>query len=194
MPKIGMEPIRRAALIDATIREVGQAGSLDITVARIAGRAGMSAALAHHYFGGKEKIFLAAMRHILSAFRDDVTTALARAHTPRARLEALIHASFSESHFSRDAIAAWLTFYLLAHSNEEARRLLRVYHQRLHSNLVHELRPLLGASADDTAHTIAAMIDGLYLRHALQDKPLDRVGSIVKVMSYLDMLLGEPVK
>lgn len=193
MPKLGMEPIRRAALIDATIREVGQAGSLDITVAKIAGRAGMSSALAHHYFGGKEQIFLAAMRHILSAFRDDVTAALARARTPRARLEALIHASFSKSHFSRDAIAAWLTFYLLAHSSAEARRLLRVYHQRLHSNLVHDLRPLMGAAADDTAHTIAAMIDGLYLRHALQDAPLDRVGSIVKVMSYLDMLLGEPV-
>lgn len=193
MPKLGMEPIRRAALIDATIREVGQAGSLDITVAMIAGRAGMSSALAHHYFGGKDQIFLAAMRHILSAFRDDVTTALARARTPRARLEALIHASFSRAHVSRDVIAAWLTFYLLAHSNDEARRLLRIYHRRLHSNLTHDLRPLMGAAADDTAHTIAAMIDGLYLRHALQDAPLDRVGSIVRVMSYLDMLLGEPV-
>ena len=54
MPRVGMEPIRREALVKATIAEIGQAGSLDVTVAQIARRAGMSSALAHHYFGGKE--------------------------------------------------------------------------------------------------------------------------------------------
>ena len=63
MPKIGMEPIRRKALINATIAEIGQAGSLDVTVGQIARRAGMSSGLAHHYFGGKDQILLAAMRH-----------------------------------------------------------------------------------------------------------------------------------
>ena len=48
MPKIGMEPIRRAALVKATIAEIGRAGSLDVTVSQIAKRAGMSSALAHH--------------------------------------------------------------------------------------------------------------------------------------------------
>jgi len=32
MPKLGMEPIRREALVNATIAEVGAAGSLDVTV------------------------------------------------------------------------------------------------------------------------------------------------------------------
>ena len=66
MPKLGAEPIRRAALVKATIEAVGAAGSLDVTVAQIARRAGMSSALAHHYFGSKEQIFLAAMRSILT--------------------------------------------------------------------------------------------------------------------------------
>ena len=56
MPKVGMEPIRRDALVRATIAEIGEAGSLDVTVSRIAKRAGMSSALAHHYFGGKDQI------------------------------------------------------------------------------------------------------------------------------------------
>ena len=59
MPKVGMEPIRRKALVDATIVEIGRMGSLDVTVSQIAKRAGMSSALAHHYFGGKDQIFLA---------------------------------------------------------------------------------------------------------------------------------------
>ena len=50
MPKLGMEPIRKAALVKATIVEIGRTGSLDVTVSQIAKRAGMSPALAHHYF------------------------------------------------------------------------------------------------------------------------------------------------
>ena len=68
MPKIGAEPIRKAALINATIFEIGRAGSLDVTVAQIARRAGMSPALAHHYFGSKSQMLTAAMRHILSVY------------------------------------------------------------------------------------------------------------------------------
>ena len=41
MPKLGMEPIRRAALVNATIAQIGETGSLDVTVAQIAKRAGM---------------------------------------------------------------------------------------------------------------------------------------------------------
>ena len=72
MPKIGMEPIRRAALVEATIAEIGAAGSLDVTVSKIAKRAGMSSALAHHYFGGKEQIFVAAMRYTMGVYAAEV--------------------------------------------------------------------------------------------------------------------------
>ena len=72
MPKVGMEPIRRDALVKATIAEIGAAQSLDVTVGQIARRAGMSSALAHHYFGGKDQIFLAAMRYILTEYSAEV--------------------------------------------------------------------------------------------------------------------------
>jgi len=37
MPKLGMEPIRRAALVKATIDVIGAQGSLDVTVSQIRG-------------------------------------------------------------------------------------------------------------------------------------------------------------
>jgi len=92
VPKLGMEPIRRDALVQATIAEIGDAGSLDVTVSRIARRAGVSAALAHHYFGGKEQIFIAAMRHILTVYGRLVRARLAEAEGPRDRLAAIIEA------------------------------------------------------------------------------------------------------
>ena len=167
MPKLGMEPIRRAALIKATIDEVGEAGSLDVTVSKIAKRAGMSSALAHHYFGGKDQIFLAAMRHTLTVYGAEVRGALAMADSPQARLEAIVHAGFTSSNFRREVIAAWLNFYVLAQSSTDAQRLLVIYQRRLHSNLVYNLRPLIDDRAVAAAGRIAGLIDGLYLRQGL---------------------------
>ncbi len=167
MPKLGMEPIRREALVKATIAEIGHVGSLDVTVAQIARRAGMSSALAHHYFGGKDQIFLAAMRHTLSLYGAEVRGALAMAKGSRARTEAIIRAGFTRSNFRREVVAAWLNFYVLAQSDEQARRLLGVYQRRLHSNLVYNLRPLVGPRVAEVALRIAGLIDGLYLREAL---------------------------
>ncbi len=167
MPRTGIEPRRRAALVEAAIAEIGQAGSLDVTVARIARRAGMSSALAHHYFGSKEQMLLAAMRHVLRAYGAGMRRALADAHTPRARLEAIVAASFGPEHFRPDVIAAWLSFYVLAQSNAGAARLLRIYRGRLRSNLLAGLRPLLGEAAPARAEALAALIDGAWLRAAL---------------------------
>lgn len=162
-----MEPVRRAALIAAAIEEIGAAGNLSVTVARIARRAGVSPALAHHYFGSKDQLFLAAMRQILTDYGAAVRSRLRGAADPRARLDAIIAGSFEAHNFDAATVAAWLNFYVLARSDPEARRLLAVYHRRLHSNLTHALRPLAGARAEAIAERIAALIDGIYLRAAL---------------------------
>lgn len=187
MPKLGMEPIRRAALVEATIAEIGSTGSLDVTVAQIARRAGMSSALAHHYFGGKEQIFLAAMRHTLTVYAAGVRGALAMAAGPEARLEAIVRASFAGSNFRRDVVAAWLNFYVLAQVSDDARRLLAVYQGRLRSNLTHNLRPLVGARAGDVADRIAALIDGVYLRQSLGQGQPDGTVAAVTVLGCLEL-------
>lgn len=186
-----MEPIRRRALIEATIAEIGQRGSLDVTVGQIARRAGMSSGLAHHYFGSKDQMLLAAMRHIMTEFGRRSCEGLARAGTPRERLDAIIAASFDAREFRPEVVLSWLSFYVQAHSNPGARRLLRVYTRRLHSNLVYNLRQLTSqAQAHRIADGIAALIDGLYIRQALGTNPLDRFQTIDLVRNYLELALG----
>ncbi|WP_442772480.1 choline-binding transcriptional repressor BetI [Paenirhodobacter enshiensis] len=186
MPKIGAEPIRRAALVKATIETVGQAGSLEVTVAQIARRAGMSAALAHHYFGSKEQIFLAAMRSILSLYQAEVRGALAMSTGAEQRLRAIVRGSFAPGSFRREAISAWLNFYVLAQTQPEARRLLRIYQRRLNSNLLHELRPLVGARAPAVARGLGALIDGVYIRAALADGQPNAAYAAEMVLEYLE--------
>ena len=140
MPKLGMEPLRRKALIDAAIGAIGERGSLDVTMAQIAKRAGVSSALAHHYFGAKDDLLHATMRHILAELGRDVRTALGETTTPEERVRAIIAVNFSVKQFASETVAAWLTFYVEAQRSERLRRLLRIYARRLHSNLMSGLR------------------------------------------------------
>ncbi len=166
MPKIGMEPIRRDALVKATIAEVGARGSLDVTVRQIARRAGVSSALAHHYFGGKEQIFCAAMRQILAEFGAMARRELAVAQGPRGRVEAIVAASFDPACFAPPVIRAWMTFYARAQDEAGTRRLLQIYQARMRSNLAHGFRGLV-AAPEQAAEIVAAAIDGVYLRAAV---------------------------
>ena len=190
MPKLGMEPIRRAALIDATIAEIGAAGSLDITVSRIAKRAGVSSGLAHHYFGGKEDILLAAMRRVLSDYGHEVRTRLATATTPLDRINAIVEASFAPSNFRPDTVAAWLNFYVHALSSDPARRLHRIYAKRLRSNLRHALRPLVAQDAAELADQIAQQIDGAYLAQGLSAGDPDGAVATKTVLSVVWRAVG----
>ena len=179
--------MRRAALVQATVDEIGAAGSLDVTVGQIAKRAGMSSALAHHYFGGKAQIFLAAMRQILRDYGAEVRAELKQAPAGQ-RLEAVIRANFSESCFRPAAVSAWLNFYVLAQSDADAARLLRIYQRRLRSNLVHALRGRCRAP-DTVADQLGALIDGVYLRAALSGADMGRAAQEVRQAAYA--LMGD---
>ncbi len=191
MPKLGMEPIRRTALVEATIHEIGARGTLDVTVSQIAKRAGMSSALAHHYFGSKEQIFAAAMRHIMTLYGAEVRGAMIMAKTPRERIEAIIRASFSPRQFRDDSVAAWLNFYVQAQKSDGALRLLNVYQRRLRSNLLHDFKQLAGSDARTLTRGLAAMIDGLYIRQALRRDPIEPSVAIDVLMHYLDTSLNK---
>ncbi|WP_225028593.1 choline-binding transcriptional repressor BetI [Xinfangfangia pollutisoli] len=193
MPKLGMEPIRKEALVKATIVEIGRVGSLDVTVSQIAKRAGMSPALAHHYFGSKEEMFLAAMRHVLTLYGAEVRGALAAAEGPEGRLRAVLRASFSPGNFRREAVGAWLNFWVLAQSQPQARRLLAIYQGRLRSNLLAGLRPLAGPRASEVAEGMGALIDGLYLREVLKTGAPDGKAAVRTALDYLEAALGRRI-
>lgn len=192
MPKLGMEPLRRAALIDATIAEIGAAGSLDVTVAKIAKRAGMSSALAHHYFGGKDDIFLAAMRQVLTDYGQEVLNRLKSAETSEDRIRAIVEGAFAPSNFSASTVSAWLNFYVLAMSSDDARRLHRIYKSRLRSNLTDAFRPLVGERASALADRAAQMIDGVYLNHGLADCDPDSKRAAASVLASIEAALAAP--
>ncbi|QGG89748.1 transcriptional regulator BetI [Agrobacterium sp. MA01] len=186
MPKVGMEPVRRKALVDAALKTIGHHGSLTVTMSEIAREAGVSPALAHHYFGSKDRLLIETIRSLLRQLRADAVGALGRAQTPRERVSAVIRLSFNADQFDPQVVAAWLAFYSEAQRSEEVRRLLALYARRLHSNLMSGLGPLCGAEdAGRIADGAAAMIDGLYIRQSLKAAPLSIDASVALVEDYV---------
>ena len=171
MPKIGAEPMRRAALVDAAIGAIHDQGYCGVTVGAIAKRAGVSTALAHHYFGSKDHLIAETMRHLFRMLGQEVATRLRAAQTPGERLTAIIQGVLGASQFQPELISAWLAFYMQAQTHPEARRLLRIYHRRLRSNLADAMirADLPPVRARDLAESAASLIDGAWLRYALSD-------------------------
>lgn len=191
MPKLGMEPVRRKALVDAALKTIGLHGSLTVTMSQIARNAGVSPALAHHYFGSKEQLLIETIRALLRQLRTDVVIELKKAKTPKQRISAIIRVSFQADQFAPDTIAAWLAFYSEVPRSEATRRLLLIYAQRLRSNLMHALTSLAPyADAERIAEGTAAMIDGLYIRQSLRAAPLSIDASVTLVEDYVSRQLS----
>jgi TetR/AcrR family transcriptional regulator, transcriptional repressor of bet genes len=186
MPKVGMEPVRRRALISAAIEAIHDRGMSSITMGDIARRAGVSPALAHHYFGSKDDLLLATMRHLLDDLGATIRRGTAEASNPLDRATAIIEGNFAPEQFRPTVISAWLAFYMQSQHDEEAARLLKVYLRRLETNLVHVLSEMLQPDlARETARGAAAMIDGLWLRAALPSGGISSTEAVSLVRDYV---------
>ncbi|MEM7425683.1 MAG: transcriptional regulator BetI [Pseudomonadota bacterium] len=169
MPKVGMKPVRRAQLIAAAISSIHEYGLADATLARIARKAGVSTGIIHHYFHDKNDLIFETMRSLLEELRLEVVGRQQRASSPQDRLFAVIDASFDRKQFSVEVMTAWLALYGSAGSSASLSRIVRIYANRLESNLRHGFRQLMPeAEAAAAAEGTAAMIDGLWLQYALQ--------------------------
>ncbi len=192
MPKVGIGPIRRRQLIEATIASISRHGFVDTTVATIAKEAGVSTGIVHHYFGDKNRLLEATMRNLLEDLRVAVIDRLSRARTPRERAEAIIDGNFAPEQFEGTAVAGWLALWAQSPHDPALGRLRRTNTRRLRSNIRHALRPLLPSEkVDDAAFGLAAMIDGLWLHCALRGGEFRTDLARRTAREYLDSMLTQ---
>src|SRR5256712_7772419 len=63
-PKRGVAPIRRTAIVRATIRCLARHGYTGLTMKKVAREAGVSQGILHYYFADKRAILLAALETV----------------------------------------------------------------------------------------------------------------------------------
>jgi TetR/AcrR family transcriptional regulator, transcriptional repressor of bet genes len=192
MPKVGMREVRRAQLIDATLLTIDQVGLANATLASVAQRASISTGIVSHYFGDKDGLLEATMRHVLRALWQATSRRRKAAKPdPRSKLRAVVAANFDVEQVNGPVMKTWLAFWSESMHKAELRRLQHVNTRRLFSNLCADFsRALPKADARRAATGLAALIDGLWLRGALTGGPFDTKGALRLAYEYIDLYLA----
>ncbi len=191
MAKPEREDGRKSQLIEATIATIAEVGYSATTLALIGQRAGVSTGLVAHYFEDKNGLIEATLRSLGRRLSQVTAQRLRDAATPRARVQAVIDATLAASEFERQTSTVWLAFWGEALHSKPLRRIQRVYQRRSLSSLSNALQSLMPAGqAKAFAISIAAMIDGLWLRATLSGaREIDAHAARRIVGDYVDATL-----
>lgn len=171
---------RRRALILATIECLKRFGHEGLSLRTISAAAGVSAGLINHHFPNKDELVAAAYRYFNGELVAGMLAAVASAaDSPRARLQAFLHASFSPPNLDADVLAVWVVFWgLYRHS-----RLIQRVHHETHEDYVRLVRSMLAdlmrearskgprtsrADLRLAAIGLTALVDGLWLEWCLE--------------------------
>jgi len=171
MPKVGIEPVRKKQLIEATLHSIGEHGLQGTTINTISRSAGMSSGIISHYFGGKQGLIEATVRYLLEQLRVTLLNHVRQTDlSPRQRLMMIVEANFTSVQQSDAATRTWLSFWAQSMHDPDLAKLQRINNQRLLSNLRYSYKRLMPLNnAIRAAKMTAAMIDGFWLRSALSD-------------------------
>jgi len=163
--------IRRQELRRAAVAVMQREGASGTTLEKVAQEAGASKGIVLHYFRNKQHLFEEAMREANGGLRELVVSKLKIAETPYQRIWAVIEANLGERVYRQPNGHAWLSLCAEAPREPQLARLQKVFHARMHSNLMSGLIPLLPRQqAQLTALSISALIDGLWVRLGIGDQ------------------------
>lgn len=174
MPKVGVAPIRRKELIEATISILHDSKLKDPTLSAISERAGLSTSIVNHYFKSKKMLLEATMRELASGFIGEVTLRTSATRTPLERINGIIDANFAPSQCTPEAISAWLWFWARVPLCKEFDEIQRACDQLLEKELRIAVMELVPADeVEDVVEGIVAIMYGLWLRFAHDPKKVN---------------------
>ncbi|EJN05941.1 transcriptional regulator BetI [Phyllobacterium sp. YR531] len=166
--------IRRQELRRAAVVVMQREGVPGTTLEKVAQEAGASKGIVLHYFRNKKHLFEEAMREANSDLREHVVKKLNAANTPFERVWAVIEANLGEHIYKPPQGHAWLSLCAEVPREPQLARLQKVFHSRMHSNLMSGLLLLLPKQeAQEAALSISALIDGLWVRLGIGDQALN---------------------
>ncbi len=193
MPKVGMPDIRKPQLVEATMAVIERVGLPAASIALISKQAGVSSGIINHYFGGKHGLLEETMRVVLRQLSECVKHRLSAlpVNAHQQRINAIISSNFEGYQAQGKVVKTWLAFWSYSMHDPELHRIQRVNEKRLLSHLKIELKALLPQHrVNFVAHGIASLIDGIWLRGALNPQGVSAATARSIINDYLDMQLS----
>jgi TetR/AcrR family transcriptional repressor of bet genes len=175
MARPAVDQIRRKELIQATMTAIHRAGVAEPTVAAICEYAGAaSSSIVNHYFKSKQDLLECTMHQLAADFLGEVALRVSAAQTPIDRVFAVIDANFAPSQCTPEAVSTWLWFWSRTPSSAVFAEIEQAAHRHLIEELTRSLSALLpAAEVNDAAHSLMALMYGMWMRFAPHPKLLD---------------------
>lgn len=193
----------QAHLLRHAYHLIGERGVHQVALEDIAERAGVSKGLLLYYFKTKENLVLSTMRWALSATAERIREAMAAAHSPEAKVLAMIEAIWIGPETNRGFYLTYIDLAAQAARNETFTALSATFHSIVDALYADAVREGVAAGAfavdevDEAATVVRAIIDGLFLQW-MQDRAWQRRHEAYKdvckraVLAYLSRPAGTP--
>jgi AcrR family transcriptional regulator len=162
LPKLGIEPFRRAQIREAAVRLIARNGFYGTTLRDVAAAAEVSKGTIHHYYDSKLSMLTDTLVYVSEGNLARMEKATAAATGGEAKLRALIRASIHDNtRDARDAQCVWIWALAEAIGSEEVRRVVQDRRAVFQSMIAGLLRQMDGAASLGTPalRTLAAKID-----------------------------------
>jgi AcrR family transcriptional regulator len=182
---------------------ISERGVHRVALEDIAEQAGVSKGILLYYFKTKENLVLATMRWALSATAERIHSAMATAHSPEAKILAMIDAIWIRPEINRGFYLTYLDLAGHAARNESFTELSATFHSIVDELYAEAVREGVGVGAfavesvEEAATVVRAIIDGLFIQW-MQDRAWKRRHAAFKeickraVITYLTRPAGTP--
>jgi TetR/AcrR family transcriptional regulator, transcriptional repressor of bet genes len=188
-------PVRREALIEATLvclRKLGHAG---VSVRRISAEAGVSPGLINHHFPSVATLVAAAYERLALSLLESIRRHAEAPNSPaRERLRRFFEASFTPQMLDPTLFNTWLVFWSTISHDAEMRavhdRTWGAYREVLES-LLRELAESKDVPSFDVRRAaigLSALLDGLWIESSLNPRTIAPAEAIALCEDWTDAL------
>lgn len=179
MPRLGMQPIRRAQIIEATRECIATKGYNTFSMKDIASAAGVSTGIIHYYFKTKDDLMLAVLNELVKEILQAVDRYVSELGDARAKIEAIIDGSFDFISKNRKYYHVMIDFWAQVNDKrsvknvlarvyaEYRRRTARIIEQGVAEKVFRRLDPV------EAAAVIIALVDGLSIQWIFDPKAME---------------------
>ena len=192
---------RRQQLIDATMKCIARKGMGSVTLADVAGEAGLSQGIVNLHFESKDNLLKETLRSLAGEYREKFDRALRKSKPHAAdKLRAIMELDLGPSICNQRKLAVWFAFWGEVKSRPTYRRMCDQWDQ-LYEEVVAGLCDELIADSDYrntdatiVAYGLSSMINGLWLSCLISPQTWDRNNAMAAIMSYLGNVFPEHFK
>jgi len=193
--------ITRQKLLDATIDIIADEGIAGVTMAKVAGRTGLSRGICNYHFDTKEQLMLEAFRMLYQEHEQAWRKTLSDLdESPESRLKAHVETMLSPPIADHKKLAVWMAFWGVTPHRKTYLAICESIDREYEAEVEGLLRQLSGG--DETVNgmglqaisvTLTSMIDGFWVNYLISPgclAPKDAVNACLAFLSSFFPALG----